>query len=277
MYQSVEITADPPLRLQRSRGEASVALAAAPSGFRLTGLRQQGSAKVILPNIGGAAEAVFLNTSGGLTGGDHLSYAVSVGAGLSVTATTQTAERAYKSTQGPAQVRVDLTVGRGGWLDWLPQETILFDRSAMNRKTRLALQGDAGGLILETVVLGRAAMGEVVQEIFLRDWREVTRDGAPLWVEPVLLTDRALTTGPAGLNGVRAFSTLALICDDAPDLLTPLRRVLDEPGVTAAASALPGRLILRAHAADSWPLRRQIVKALAVVRRGRPLPRVWQM
>lgn len=277
MFQSVGISAEMPPALQRSRGEASVSLVAAERGFRLTGLRQQGSAKVILPNIGGLPEVVFLNTSGGLTGGDRLSFSLSVGAGLCVTATTQTAERAYKSLQGSAKLRVDLRVENGGWLDWLPQETILFNQAALNRRTMLSLGQGAGGLILETIVLGRAAMGETVRHLDLRDWREVAQNGKPIWVEPLALTDRALVTGPAGLNGIRAFSTLCLVCPEAPDLLEPLRRVLDEPGVTAAASALSGRLILRAHAADGWPLRRQIVKALSVLRRGRPLPRVWQM
>jgi urease accessory protein len=46
--------------------------------------------------------------------------------------------------------------------------------------------------------------------------------------------------------------------------------------VTAAASALPGRLMLRAHAPDAWPLRRQIVRCLGLLRDG-PLPRVWQI
>jgi urease accessory protein len=48
------------------------------------------------------------------------------------------------------------------------------------------------------------------------------------------------------------------------------------PGATAAASALPGRLLLRLMAADLLPLRRQLIRALAVLRQGRPLPRVWQ-
>lgn len=263
--------------MQRSRGEARVALGRAEGAVRLTGLRQSGSAKAILPRVSGNPEVVYLNTSGGLTGGDSLSYQAEVGAGVQAVATTQTAERAYRAGAGTARVRVDLTVGADGFLDWLPQETILFDGASLDRRTHVRLAPGAGCLVLETIVLGRQAMGETLRRLALRDWRQIERDGVPVWVEPLMLTDRALTTGPAGLNGARAFATLCLIAPEAPDLLAPLRRLLDEPGVEAGASALPGRLILRAHAADGWPLRRQIARCLGLLRRGRPLPRVWQL
>ena len=267
--------------MQRSRGEASVALACGPAGLRLTGLRQQGSAKCILPHgprgIGGVPEIVFLNTSGGLTGGDALSYAVQLGPQVRAVATTQTAERAYRSSGGFARVRVTMEVGAGGWLDWLPQETILFDDSRLDRRTIIELAPGAGCLLVESVVLGRAAMGETVAKLALRDWREIRQACRPLMVEPLVLTDRALQTGVAGLAGARAFASVAMVGQGAADLLAPVHAVLDEPGVTAAASAPEGRLMLRMVAADGWPLRRQMARCLAVLRRGQALPRVWQI
>ena len=267
--------------MQRSRGEAAVALACGPAGLRLTGLRQQGSAKCILPHgprgIGGVPEIVFLNTSGGLTGGDALSYAVQLGPQVRAVATTQTAERAYRSSGGFARVRVTMEVGAGGWLDWLPQETILFDDSRLDRRTIIELAPGAGCLLVESVVLGRAAMGETVAKLALRDWREIRQACRPLMVEPLVLTDRALQTGVAGLAGARAFASVAMVGQGAADLLAPVHAVLDEPGVTAAASAPEGRLMLRMVAADGWPLRRQMARCLAVLRRGQALPRVWQI
>ena len=263
--------------MQRSRGEAAVTLARDGAALRLGQMRQSGSAKVILPHVGTHPEIVFLNTSGGLTGGDRLSYRVGLGSDVAATATTQTAERAYRSAQGAARVRVDLSVGAGGWIDWLPQETILFQGAHLDRRTTIDLGAGAGCLMLEMVILGRAAMGETVTRVSLGDWREIRRSGQPLMVESLRLNDAALATGAAGLGGMRAFATIAMVGDGVGDLLAPLRAVLDEPGVTAAASAPEGRLMLRAHAADGWPLRRQIARCLGLLRRGRPLPRVWQM
>ena len=93
----------PDLQMQRRRGEAAVRLRLDGQAVRLVDLRQQGSAKAILPRVGRVPEVVFLNTSGGLTGGDRLSYAVALGDGVTATATTQTAERAYRSGGGAAR------------------------------------------------------------------------------------------------------------------------------------------------------------------------------
>ncbi|MBN2629710.1 MAG: urease accessory protein UreD [Rhodobacteraceae bacterium] len=270
-----------PQAMQRSRGEAEVALCALGGQHRITGLRQQGSAKCILPHGAagrdGAPEVVFLNTSGGLAGGDALSYSVFLGPGTRAVATTQTAERSYRSTGDTARVRVDLQVGAGGWIDWLPQETILFNDCRLDRRTVIDLAPGAGCRMLESVVLGRAAMGETLDRVSLRDWREIRVAGCPVMVEPLRLTDGALLTGVAGLAGARAFASVAMLGQGVADLLEPLRRVLDEPGVVGAASAPDGRLMLRLMAADGWPMRRQITRCLAVLRRGAALPRVWQM
>ncbi|MEY4696580.1 MAG: hypothetical protein RIT14_1008 [Pseudomonadota bacterium] len=271
------LAAIPTAKMQRSQGEAFVRLEAGMPRVRLCDLRQQGSAKVILPRVGTEPEVVFLNTSGGLTGGDRLSYGVTLGAGCRAIATTQTAERAYRASADTARVRVSLTVGAGGWIDWLPQETILFDHSDLTRQTRIDLGPEAGCLALEAVVLGRAAMGETLRSLAFRDRREIWRGAHPLHVEPLALSGAALAAGDAVLGGARAFASVVMIAPGAGDALSPLRAVLDEPGVVAAASAYDGRLTLRMRAADGWPLRRQIARALAVLRPGQPLPRVWQM
>ena len=263
-------------KMQRSHGEAAVRLCRDAGRLRLVDLRQMGSAKAILPRVAGHPEVVFLNTSGGLTGGDHLSYSVALGAGVQANATTQTAERAYRSASGSARVNVAIEVGSGGWIDWLPQETILFDGSALDRRSRIDLAPGAGCLALEAVVLGRHAMGETVAQLAFRDRREIRRDGRLVHLEPLVLNDTALVAGQAVLGGARCFASLVMVAQGAADALSPLRQTLAQDGVQAAASAFDGRLVLRLMSADGWPLRRQIARALSVLRRGAALPRVWQ-
>ena len=264
------MTTPAPLGLQRSFGRADVALG---SHGALVRLHQQGSAKVI-PLPGG--DVTFLNTSGGLAGGDSLDLSLSLAAGVRAAATTQTAERVYRSTGPAAEVTVRLDLAAGAHLDWLPQETILFDRCHLSRRTVVTLAEGAGCLLAETLVLGRAAMGEMLRDLVLRDWREVRQGGRVAWLDPLHIRSDALH-GPATLQGARAISTVALIGAGAADALDPLRRVLDEPGARAAASVLPGRLLVRIMAADLLPLRRQLIRVLAILRQGRPLPRVWQV
>lgn len=260
--------------MQRSAGVARVGL----DRGRVTALAQSGSAKVMLPrSYGPAPEIVFLNTSGGLTAGDTLDYRVDLAPGTRATATTQTAERAYRAEGIPAQARVSLTVGAGGMLDWLPQETILFDSARLDRLTEVDLAEGASFLGLETIVLGRAAMGETLRRLSLLDRRIIRRAGRIQIFDPLRLTGDSLARAeaPALLAGARAFAVLILCAPHAEDRLPSLRAALTEPDVTAAASALPGRVILRAHAPDAWPLRRQMARLIETLRPG-ALPRVWQ-
>ncbi len=225
---------------------------------------------------GDGPELVFLNTAGGLTGGDHLTYDIKLGAGTRVTAMTQTAERAYRANEGQAKLDVTLTVGAGARLDWLPQETILFDRASLDRTTSVDLADNATCLMAETLVLGRAAMGEVVETLDLIDRRLVRRTGASVWLDPVRLDAASLSrrTGTATLNGQRAVGTLALIAPGAEDAVGRVRDLPEVPGVTWAVSGWDGKCVLRAMAPDAFPLRRMMMAAIAALRPG-PLPRVW--
>ncbi|SMX34237.1 urease accessory protein UreD [Actibacterium lipolyticum] len=265
--------------MQRTRGRAEVALNAAPNGARLARLHQSGSAKAMLPKVHSPRpEIVFLNTAGGLTGGDKMRYALTLAPGAKATATTQTAERAYASSGGVAELDVEMSVGAGGALDWLPQETILFEDSALSRRTTMTLQGDARLLMVEMVTLGRAAMGETLSNMFLQDHRSVTRDGTPVLIEPLRMTTETLARrgARAGLRGARAFATLALIAPGAEDALGPLRAGLDHDGVEVAASAWNGKCVARFIGADATPLRQAVARAITTLRGG-PLPRVWQI
>lgn len=261
---------------ERSHGAARLSFRRAGASTRLEGLHQSGSAKAFVHPSASGPDVVFLNTSGGMTGGDRLSYALTLGEGCRVTATTQTAERAYRSADGVAEVTVRHDLGPGAHLDWLPQETILFDHSSLARTTDVGLGAGASCLLLEAVVLGRAAMGEVVRTLMFTDRRRVTRQGQPVLFEPLSLGTPALQAGIGVLQGARAFASLALVAEGAETRLAAVRAVLDEPGVDAGASGFDGKLTLRLMAADGWPLRRQILRVLEVLRDG-PLPRVWQM
>ena len=114
-----------------------------------------------------------------MTGGDGLTYALSLDQGAQAVATTHTAERAYASAGGAARVEVRLQLAAGASLDWRQQETIQFDRTALTRRTLADMAADArlpmpdcrcqtadtSLLMLEMLVLGRAALGEQVRTL----------------------------------------------------------------------------------------------------------------
>ncbi|MEH0070784.1 urease accessory protein UreD [Pannonibacter sp. Pt2-lr] len=164
--------------MQRARGTARVSFAQRDGKTCLDGLYQSGSAKIRLPKVyDGLPLAVLLNTSGGITGGDRLNYTGHLAAGTRAILTSQTAERAYRSSGGTGEVLNSLSAEDGAHLEWLPQELILFEASALSRKMDVRLEGSARFTGLEMVVLGRKAMGESVKTLSFRDQWRIWRNG----------------------------------------------------------------------------------------------------
>ncbi|MEM1313216.1 MAG: urease accessory protein UreD [Pseudomonadota bacterium] len=274
-------TASPLPAQPRAEGEAGAVMGARG----LIGLRQQGSAKCFLPRTHAEATAVFLNTAGGLTGGDRFRWRAEARDGARLTATTQAAERVYRAQPGEtAQVTARLRLGAGARLDWLPQETILFDGGALDRRLEIEMEEDARLLAVEPLVLGRAAMGETVRDARFRDaWRLRRVDGAGrgrlVWADGLrLIGDAAeIAAARATFAGARAAATLVYAAPDAGDRLEGLRARLPEGGAArGAASAWDGLVCARLLAEDGFALRRALVPALEFLRGG-GLPRVWTM
>lgn len=265
-------------RLERARGEARIAVDGNGAVPRLDRLYQSGSAKIRLPRIkrGAPIEAVLLNTAGGLTGGDRFTVSVDVGETGGAVATTQAAERIYRSAAGRAEVETRLNVGENARLDWLPQETILFDRSALSRRLSADLAATATLLAVEAIVLGRAARGERVTSTFLSDSWRIRRAGRLVFADTVRLEGDTteVLAGTATGSGATAFATLLFAAPDAEERLSAVRDALEATPVEGGASAWNGILVARLVATSGQLLRAAVISLVHSLR-GVPMPRVW--
>lgn len=266
---------EPGAASQRARGHVAASFANADGTTRIAALHQSGSCKLRLPRTyGSGREAILINTSGGLTGGDQLTTVIDVGAGAEMTVSTQACERAYRSNEGPAKVKTELVVGTGGRLDWLPQETILFDGSRLKRTCHIDLDEGAELLAIESVVLGRTAMGEVVRDgSFHERWR-VRKGGRLVHADDIRLDGDidSLAAAAATMGGAIALATILFVSAVADRFIDSVRNAL---GDTGGASAIEGKLIARVTAGGSYDLRRRVIPALAALRGTRPLPKAW--
>jgi urease accessory protein len=272
-------------RLERVSGRARIAVRAergpADGTFgrtRLEVLYQQGAAKIRLPRVpaGDPLEAVLLNTAGGVTGGDRLAFEVTAGEGARAVATTQAAERVYRRTSGVAEIETTLSVAAGGRLDWLPQETILFDKSGLARRLTADVAPDAILLAIESLVLGRAAMGERVRQVFATDAWRIRRGGRLVFADTVRLDGDAHTrmAGGATGGGAAAFATVVLVAPMAERMLDLARAALAVTSVEGGVSAWNGLLVARMIAAGGQALRAGLIPLVEALR-GAPMPRVW--
>jgi urease accessory protein len=267
-----------PQTLQRATGELAVTVRRRDDATVLAGLRQAGCLKARFPRplVRGWIDVVTLNMSGGIAGGDRLESAFDVQAGARASIAAQAAERFYRALPAsePSRVYTRIAVEAGAAAEWLPQETILFDRCALDRRLDVVLAEDAWFLGVESLVFGRAAMGEAVEQARLRDLIRVWRGGRLLWHDAVRLEGEVAATlrRKAVAGDARAVATLVHVACDAETALDAVRTVLPDE---AGASARNGMLIARILADSSAALRDSMTAVLRVLRGERPLPRVW--
>lgn len=269
-----------PPALPRARGRANVSFRRDDGGrTRVTDFYQSGCLKVRLPRSHSPdAELVVMNISGGLTGGDRLSVEVAVGEGASATVTTPACEHIYRSTGEDAVIDQRLRVERAGRLDWIPQETIIFNQGRMRRRLQIDLDDDAEITIAEAVIFGRTAMGETVTEGGLSDVWTVRRGPRLLYADAVRIT-QPVAEGlhrVTNLNGHRAFASLLHAGTDLAAKLEALRAAFSlSPSCRAGASIIGDVLVARLAAPFGASLRHVIIPALACLRAPHPLPRLW--
>lgn len=271
-----------PIRLERARGRASVAFKARDGATVLDRLHQEGQAKIRLPKSHGGepTTAVLINTAGGIAGGDRLVWGARFGAGTRAVVTAQAAERVYRSsaTDGglSGEVTTRLEVEAGASAEWLPQETILFDRAALDRRLEVEMAADASLLLAETVVLGRAAMGEAVGACRLVDRFRVRRGGRLVFADTFRLDGGPgeILAGRATGGGATAFSTVLWVAPGVEARLDGLRAVLDGLASDAGASAWDGMIVVRLAQASARTLRDDLVRIMLHIRQA-DLPRVW--
>jgi urease accessory protein len=262
----------------RSHGKLTVtAKARAGDISALADLHQTGSAKVLMTPSRDAVDGVILNTSGGLTGGDTLSIAATAQAGARLRLTTQAAERVYRTADdSTARVRNLITAETDARVDWLPQETILFQNGALRRSLDIRMAADARVLVVEPVLFGRLAMGEVVTQARFADRLTLERAGETVFCDASTLNGDITATldKPALGNGARAMALVVFAAPEAEAHLATVRAML--PPTAGASPVRDGVLVLRALASDGYELRRTLIPVLDRLS-GDALPRSWRL
>ena len=239
-------------------------------------LHESGSLRVRFPSPEGEGlSAVFVNTAGGVAGGDRFDIDIAAGEGARLTLTTAAAEKVYRATGKPAELNIALKAADGAHLAWLPQETILFDRARIARRIDIDLAEGASLLLCEIVVFGRAAMGETMRHgEFVDRWR-LRRGGKLVFAETVRLEgDIGEKLAKAAVARGGAAIGTALIAPGDEALVERIRELQDSFGGEVGVSAWNGFAMARFCAQDAARLRADMMAVLGRAS-GRALPRLW--
>jgi urease accessory protein len=260
----------------RAEGSVKFDVALVDGVTRRRQLHESGSLRVRFPSPEAQGlSAVFVNTAGGIAGGDRFDIDIAAGEGSRLTVTTAAAEKIYRA-QGPAaEVNISLKAAAGSHLSWLPQETILFDRARVSRRIDIDVAESASLLLCEIVIFGRAAMGEkMLTGRFTDRWR-LRRGGRLVFAETVRLDGDigAKLARPAVAKGGVAIGT-ALIVPGDEALVTRIREATNSLGGEVGISAWNGFAMARFCAQDAAKLRADMIAVLGSVS-GPALPRLW--
>jgi urease accessory protein len=260
----------------RATGRIALTVAAGGVGSRPARVHESGSLRVRFPHRDGQAlDAVIVNTAGGMTGGDRFDLDINVAAGAQVSVTTAAAEKIYRSLGPETVLAVKLAVGPGGTLAWLPQETILFDRSHLRRKIDVDLAPNASLLVAEASIFGRSAMGEtVVSGCFFDCWR-IRVGGSLIFADSARLEGgiaRSLAERAVAAGGAAVASAVKFPGNE--ENVAAVRSMQQDFTGEVGASAWNGLVAVRCVAADGAALRHDLSRVLTALGL-RPLPRLW--
>jgi urease accessory protein len=265
--------------LQRAVGSLSLSVAACDMrGTRLNDLREQGSLRTVFPTPScPEVTAVILNTAGGVAAGDSFSVTAHAARDAQLSLTTQAAERIYGAPDlAIGRVKNTLTVKSNARINWLPQETILFDGCRVHRTLDVDLSKDATFLMVEPIIFGRTASGEVVRSGHFKDRVRITCDGQPVYCDGIDMSGdmTAALDRSAVANQSRAIASMVFVGACAANTLPEVRRLLPE---TAGASLISDTLLnVRLVAEDSFALRQAVLPVLELLT-DNAVPKNWKL
>jgi urease accessory protein len=227
--------------------------------------------------------AIVVHPPGGIAGGDELRIDLGVGRDAHALLTTPGAGKWYRSNGARARAQQRFTVAPGATLEWLPQETIVFDGALAELCTEVRLTGDACYLGWEILCLGRIGSGERFRCGACAMMTTLWRDGIPLWVERGRIEGSdSLLDSPVGLAGEPIFATFLAAAPGIDQAVrNRCREQVPEVGEGAVTLLPAGLLVSRFRGPSTEAARRYFMRLWKTLRpavsgRAAQAPRIWR-
>lgn len=238
--------------------------------------------KPFYPEGPATCHTYIIHPPGGVVGGDRLGLDVTLDAGSQALITAPAAAKFYRSA-GPTAVQINrLEVGPAAVLEWLPQETIIYDGARLRMRTLVRLAPGAGFMGWEMICLGLPACGQRFAAGRIDQRFEIWREDRPLLVEPLHIGSAdPLLNAQWGMGGRPVIGTLAATVEQPAVVDAIRRRVTVEPGSGLfAVTRVDGLTLCRFLGDDVYTgleLFRQAWRVLRPALKGSEVctPRIW--
>jgi urease accessory protein len=224
----------------------------------------------------------LVHPPGGVVGGDTLGLDVSVESGGHAVITTPAAGKFYRSAGPQAAQDNELAVAAGAALEWLPQETILYDRANAAMRTTVRLDKGARFIGWEMICLGLPAAKQPFAQGRLDQRFEIVRENRPLFIEPFRVRENdPVLTARWGLGGRPAIGTMVATTGDNALLRTIREKTASRSATDEfAVTQINDLTVCRFMGGDVYAGFRYFLEAWrvlrpAVLKRPACLPRIW--
>jgi len=238
--------------------------------------------KALYPEGDGICHAVIVHPPGGIAGGDQLQLHVQMDDGAHALLTTPGAGKWYKANGLTASQSLQFAVAEDALLEWLPQETILFDAAQVQMLARIELAGTARYAGWEVMCLGRRAAAERFKAGCWQQRIEIFRAGEMIWGDYAdVRGDDPLLLSPVGMNGRSVVGRLVIAAGSTPpDILARCREVAGSSDDLFAVSALPEILVATYLGDNAEAVRKYFERLWAILRPwyanvAAQRPRIW--
>jgi len=238
--------------------------------------------KTHYPEGGLVCHSIVVHPPGGIAGGDDLQFTARLGVKAHVLLTTPGAGKWYRSAGLLARQSVRFEVGAGACLEWLPQESIIFNGSHADLRTVVHLAKDGRFIGWDITCLGRRGSGESFAQGSYRARTLIERGNRPVWMENAHLDGGGAALQSAAVLAGHSVMGNFLVASEKLDssVLALCRKLQPEIGV-GAVTLLPGILKARYLGEASQAAKRYFVKLWHIVRplalgRAAVDPRIWQ-
>ncbi|CAA0103115.1 Urease accessory protein UreD [Zhongshania aliphaticivorans] len=178
---------------------------------------------------GDCCHVYLLHPPGGMVAGDVLEVDLALDGGAQALLTTPSAGKVYRSdlVKTVQAQAVTAQLADGACLEWLPQETIIFEGAEAELCNQFFLQGDAKLCAWDIVVLGRRASGENFKHGRCTQKIEISRNDKLVFKERTeWLGGSRMLDAPWGMNGMSVSGTLVMTLQCDQQLLDDLREGL---------------------------------------------------
>lgn len=261
---------------QRAKGKLKISFMNSNDETSIHDLYQSGALKVLIPKSKSKyAEAVLINTGGGIVGGDNLSIEVEAAKKTNTWITTQASEKVYKSSSEQSILNTKVTLEDNSTLFWCPKETILFHNSKLIRNLDFDIKSSSKLLIIENIVFGRLASGELNADCFFSDHWRIKRDEKLIFAENFLFEDKKTMYRKTNLGNYRSLLNIMYLSKDSKNFLNKMRNIISSESIFGEASQWNDFISLRALAKNPIEFKKTIEEILILfVNEKSKIPRI---